>query len=563
VKKFHCKHFASPHGCREGDRCKYAHGTHAHGAHATGTHAHSTHAHSPGSPPRPVVPGAGTDWAEGYVRMPWSAHNVSAQPGADGVVAMWPRTVALLSETYGPDTSALEALLTALLPPDGVADVNTQYAALTHAIGELEGLQRTEFFCTTLPWMKRTVAAAPALFPDGVPVLRQNLSQGAVMTQQQVAALLCCAFFSLFPFRHRPIARPRPGVDVYAVLGAAYAARLPSFNFGSLWGMEGPSAHGKVRCLLEYFFQRSRSHLVATTPLHVEVLRCVGTSVSDAPASGLLATCAEPLAPLEVRFEGSIEDSPGVMEADFANKLLGGGVLGRGCVQEEIRFAICPEMIVSRMLCEEMLPNEAVLISGARQYSTYAGYSDTFRFAGAVAEKLSDVVTHAASGRRAHNVCLTALDAANYSAKNYKEPAMAPEVQLEPAWVERDAMKAYVAFRGSPAALLPAGHSGPIATGNWGCGAFAGNLELKGLMQLCAAGAVGRPIIYYPFDKPEFGAQLVAVHAHLAARKVSVGDLYGALLSYHTVCGVATASDAAPSAEARPTVFDHVLKTFV
>ncbi len=50
---------------------------------------------------------------------------------------------------------------------------------------------------------------------------------------------------------------------------------------------------------------------------------------------------------------------------DFANKYLGGGVLGHGLVQEEIRFLICPELIVSCLLTEELDPNEALFITGA------------------------------------------------------------------------------------------------------------------------------------------------------------------------------------------------------
>ena len=49
---------------------------------------------------------------------------------------------------------------------------------------------------------------------------------------------------------------------------------------------------------------------------------------------------------------------------DFANKYIGGGVLGEGSVQEEIRFVICPELIVSLLLTEVLDPNEAVVITG-------------------------------------------------------------------------------------------------------------------------------------------------------------------------------------------------------
>lgn len=43
---------------------------------------------------------------------------------------------------------------------------------------------------------------------------------------------------------------------------------------------------------------------------------------------------------------------------------MGGGVLGQGCVQEEIRFVCCPELIVSRLFVESLENNEALIITG-------------------------------------------------------------------------------------------------------------------------------------------------------------------------------------------------------
>ena len=41
--------------------------------------------------------------------------------------------------------------------------------------------------------------------------------------------------------------------------------------------------------------------------------------------------------------QGTIEDDGQQMiQADFANEYIGGGALGSGMVQEEIRFNICP-----------------------------------------------------------------------------------------------------------------------------------------------------------------------------------------------------------------------------
>jgi len=52
------------------------------------------------------------------------------------------------------------------------------------------------------------------------------------------------------------------------------------------------------------------------------------------------------------------------LQVDFANMYIGGGVLGRGCVQEEIRFVICPELILSLLFTEVLTDNEAVVITG-------------------------------------------------------------------------------------------------------------------------------------------------------------------------------------------------------
>lgn len=59
------------------------------------------------------------------------------------------------------------------------------------------------------------------------------------------------------------------------------------------------------------------------------------------------------------------------MQVDFANRYLGGGVLGGGCVQEEIRFLVCPELILSRLFTEELDDNECLVIIGAQQFSEY------------------------------------------------------------------------------------------------------------------------------------------------------------------------------------------------
>ncbi|CAE7590716.1 Parg [Symbiodinium natans] len=72
----------------------------------------------------------------------------------------------------------------------------------------------------------------------------------------------------------------------------------------------------------------------------------------------------------------------GCLHADFANMYLGGGVLVGGCVQEEIRFSICPELCAAMLVCPFMLDHEAIFIVGGEQFSAYSGYGRSLQYAG-------------------------------------------------------------------------------------------------------------------------------------------------------------------------------------
>lgn len=51
-------------------------------------------------------------------------------------------------------------------------------------------------------------------------------------------------------------------------------------------------------------------------------------------------------------------------------------------MQEEIRFSICPEFLVSLLFLEVLEDNEVAYLIGAEQYSNYKGYRKTFCFNG-------------------------------------------------------------------------------------------------------------------------------------------------------------------------------------
>ena len=94
----------------------------------------------------------------------------------------------------------------------------------------------------------------------------------------------------------------------------------------------------------------------------------------------LLKESNKPIIDPIISNDKKIEDFPKVIEVDFANKHIGGGVLGTGCVQEEIRFVLSPELIVSLLFCETMDDKETILIKGAERFNDYEGYSDTFKW---------------------------------------------------------------------------------------------------------------------------------------------------------------------------------------
>lgn len=80
-------------------------------------------------------------------------------------------------------------------------------------------------------------------------------------------------------------------------------------------------------------------------------------------------------------------------------------MLGLGCVQEEIRFVICPELMVTMLVTEELDNTEALVVSGVERYSKYEGYNSTFKWKG----DFVDETPRDDSGRR--KTSIVAIDA--------------------------------------------------------------------------------------------------------------------------------------------------------
>ncbi|XP_071798548.1 uncharacterized protein [Asterias amurensis] len=79
--------------------------------------------------------------------------------------------------------------------------------------------------------------------------------------------------------------------------------------------------------------------------------------------------------------------------------------------------------------------------------------------------------------------------------------------------------------------VSPTGHR-PISTGNWGCGAFGGDPQLKSLIQWMAASQAGSPrLIYYTFGDERI-SRLQRVINETESRQWTVGDLFRAVLDH-------------------------------
>lgn len=115
---------------------------------------------------------------------------------------------------------------------------------------------------------------------------------------------------------------------------------------------------------------------------------------------------------LHVSDEGTIEDDGvGLLQVDFANKYIGGGVLNYGCVQEEIRFVICPELLCSRLFTEVLDDNECLLMLGCERFNRYNGYASTFEWTGDYRDN-----TPLDSSRR-RKCAIVAIDAVHFKSK--------------------------------------------------------------------------------------------------------------------------------------------------
>ncbi|XP_011139259.1 poly(ADP-ribose) glycohydrolase isoform X1 [Harpegnathos saltator] len=463
-------------------------------------------------PPKPY-PSYQTDkWSQGYVRMPHSAHSlypIEQKNGSRCCRNRWE----MIQEALLRSILSSQQLEEAILSYNQIYAQRWNFMALHYFFSEiLDEEETTIFFETLMPKIVQLALQLPMLLTGAVPLLKRHTNGCISLSQLQVASLLANAFFCTFPRRNS--SNPQ----------SEYAS-YPHINFNRLFAAYSEERHNrctavmeKIKCLFHYF-----RRVTSKAPEGIITIERRYIPLEDCPKWQSLD---KKLPVLHITSKGTIEnEGAGLLQVDFANKYVGGGVLGLGCVQEEIRFVICPELMVTMLVTEELDDTEALVVSGIERYSKYEGYSSTFKWKG----DFVDETPKDSSGRRMTSI--VAIDALYFKQSS---------LQFNINNVTRELNKAYVGFVGSD---VNKDNLSAIATGNWGCGAFHGNPKLKVLIQLMAAAVAGRSMVYFTFGDTNLRDEVATMYAHLMQHDIDTARIYSMLSEYHRESTLSARSD--------------------
>ncbi|XP_078447401.1 poly(ADP-ribose) glycohydrolase 1-like isoform X6 [Wolffia australiana] len=372
------------------------------------------------------------------------------------------------------------------------------------------------WFADVVPFLARLLLSLPSLlevhyrdsdraFGSGNAGLRVLYPQEAgivFLSQELIAAFLACSLFCAFPQRH---GYDLPVINFDDLFGSP-GSGLPKgycqsgYTTAKKWRMLPPDAtssqRGKIDCLVHYFERVSSSVPTGVVSFRRKVLAFRYADELSYPDVDFWRQSNTALCSFRVSLSGCIEDQQyEILEVDFANKCFGGGALRRGCVQEEICFMLNPELIAGMFFLPPMENNETIEVIGAERFSDYKGETNK-AFCG------FQVQSH-------HNPYL----------KQSKE-SVTYHVN------ESGAEVIHPSCTNLPDEVLG------VATGNWGCGAFGGDLEIKSMIQWLAASQAGRPFILYNTFGVKALQRLEEVTQFLLENGWTVGDLWTLLDEY-------------------------------
>ncbi|KAL7066461.1 hypothetical protein ACR3K2_30980 [Cryptosporidium serpentis] len=321
-----------------------------------------------------------------------------------------------------------------------------------------------EFLSRTLNIIINLILDMPNIFPSPPRIATPYSNLNISLSRLQVFLLLGSSFLGLFPQGLQPI--EVPGLDwsyMYLTNTPTQAAKLESiFRYFNTMG----NLVTKNSLLLdeELYYIRRVENVVTSNDIQYNRNRLQKPTI----VSGYM----------EQYHSGTKS-----LENIFSDKYIGEIIRGGECAQKEIKFFSFPELIAARILFCPLLDNEAILYEGAKQFSDYKGYKDSFRCTG------SRYINYGSTDR-----AYVGLDANIYGVGIFKQKYN----QYHETHLERELIKLIAGLCGKIQGedSLRSYNRLEFITGAWGSGASGGDPEIKFVLQWIASCYCKRKMVY-------------------------------------------------------------------
>ncbi|KAF0978113.1 hypothetical protein FDP41_002628 [Naegleria fowleri] len=373
---------------------------------------------------------------------------------------------------------------------EAAIDIFSEYIRSRNEEGEIS--KNFDFYRHLLPKIAHFALEVPENeLIEKLPLMQMNQSVSLSIPPKYVRCILANAFFlNISSEIHNHFQKEKE--KDYGVL-----------DFNRLYVCRLDEAVERIICQLSYFYQQAfygdklcdqREDIVFTRynllpedePNWLE-MKDIDFSDEEATKNMIRVHC------------GRMEDIPCRGFVDFANRFIHIGSIIPSLTQEEVLFSCCPESFLTLLICESLSDSEIIIMKNIIRYSEYTGYLNTFKFTGLFEP-------------RGHTIDIIIMDAI-------------PKRHFAPEMIKRDLNKAYLGFKNM--------NYTDITTGNWGCGAFGGDITLKLTQQSCAARVTNSVLHYSTFKNEVLKKEMEDILHKFTTTKISISELYYIMITYH------------------------------
>lgn len=254
----------------------------------------------------PPVPSVGEDkWDDDHVKLPTNPLNLYMEIDESGELSQksrWNLVKEALTASPITDSHKLE---------EAIKKYTSKKDLSFKALHQLFDDDFSEddsalFFESVLPKMIELALRLPELIKSAIPFLKKETNHTLSLSQEQAACLLTNAFFCTFPGRKWK------------------TASFPEINFYRLYGCAGDHVVEKLKCILHYFKRVCEDMPNGVLTFQRRFIK--KDNFPDFEQSTLKLSSVK----VTMSADQRIEEGTGMLQVDFANRFLGGGVLGWG-----------------------------------------------------------------------------------------------------------------------------------------------------------------------------------------------------------------------------------------